>query len=216
MKKYRTLAVLFLFALILCACTNVPQSPTKTPTMSADDMMTAAVSTAEALRRETETQWAINNPSPTPTDTATPTPEATPTSAMPLIPPTATAAAKPYYHIDDTNYVIREIGNPANYGPFVPRANLYIEVCFKNGGSGIWNERYYAMCTNNARANVSPMNEPVYLGKSVADGEWACFSFQSVGSTEYALGSYCPFFQMYSDVGVAISKANTYACFTIK
>ncbi|MBQ6508808.1 MAG: hypothetical protein IJI07_04970 [Flexilinea sp.] len=216
MKKYRTLAVLFLFALILCACTNVPQSPTKTPTMNADDMMTAAVSTAEALRRETETQWAIDNPSPTPTDTATPTPESTPTSAMPLIPPTATAAAKPYYHIDDTNYVIREIGNPGNYGPFVPKASLYIEVCFKNGGSGIWNERYYAMCTNNARANISPMNEPVYLGKSVADGEWACFSFQSIGSTEYGLGSYCPFFQMYSDVGVAISKANTYACFTIK
>ena len=215
MKKYNALMIFVLCAVILSACTNVPVAPTKTPTMNPDDMMTAAVSTAEAMRRETETQWAINNPSPTPTDTATPTPEATPTSALPMIPPTATAAAKPYYHVDDTNYIVREIGNPNNYGPFVPTNNLYIEVCFKNGGSGIWNERYYAMCTNNARAVITPMNEPVYLGKTVKDGEWACFSFQGVGSTEYSLGSYCPFFQMYSDVGTAISHANTYACFTI-
>ena len=216
MKKYRTLAILFLFALILSACDNIPQVPTKTPTMSPDEMMTAAVSTAEAMRRETETQWAIDNPSPTPTETATPTPEATPTSALPVIPPTATAAAKPYYHVDDAKALVREIGNPSNYGPFVPRNDLYIEVCFKNGGSGVWNENYYTMCTNNARANVSPKNEPVYLGKTVADGEWACFSFQSAGSTEYGLGSYCPFFQMYSDVGTAITHANTYACFTIQ
>ena len=215
MKKFRTLAVLFLFAVILSACSNIPVAPTSTPTMNPDQMMTAAVSTAEAMRRETETQWAINNPSPTPTDTATPTPEATPTSALPLIPPTATAAALPYYHIDDTSYTVREIGDPSNYGPFVPLANLYIEVCFKNGGSGTWTENYYAMCTNNARANISPINEPVRLGKSVSTGEWACFSFQGVGTTEYALGSYCPFFQMYSDVGTAISHANTYACFTI-
>lgn len=215
MKKYRTLTILLLFAIILCACTNVPQAPTKTPTMSPDEMMTAAVSTAEAMRRETETQWAIDNPSPTPTDTATPTPEATPTSAMPVIPPTATAAARPYYHIDDTNYVVRENGNPGNYGPFVPTANLYIEVCFKNGGSGIWNENYYTMCTNSNGAFISPMNEPVYLGKTVSLGEWACFSFSGVGSTEYALKQYCPFFQMFSDVGTAITHANTYACFTI-
>ena len=139
MKKYRTLAILFLFALILSACDNIPQVPTKTPTMSPDEMMTAAVSTAEAMRRETETQWAIDNPSPTPTETATPTPEATPTSALPVIPPTATAAAKPYYHVDDAKALVREIGNPSNYGPFVPRNDLYIEVCFKNGGSGVWN-----------------------------------------------------------------------------
>ena len=214
MKKTRILMLFVLAAFILGACTNVPVAPTKTPTMSPDDMMTAAVSTAEAMRRETETQWAIDNPSPTPTETPTATPEATATSSLPVIPPTATAAAKPYYHVDDTNALVREIGNPSNYSDFVPLSNMYIEVCFKNGGSGVWNENYYAMVTNQGGANVQPV-DPVYLGKSVSYGEWACFSFTNIGSTNFGLGSYCPFFQMYSDVGTAITHANTYACWTI-
>ncbi len=214
MKTLRSLLILIISVIMLSACENIPIPPTKTPTMSAEEMQTAAVSTAEAMRRETETQWAINNPSPTPTETSTPTPEATPTSALPVIPPTATEKALPYYHIDDTSYRVYEIGHPENWGPFVPRDNLYIAVCVKNGGSGIWNENYYMQVGNLDGANVQP-RDPVYLGKTVSYGEWACFSFNNVGGTEFALKQYCPFFQMYSDQGTAIRGANSYACWTI-
>ena len=176
--------------------------------------MLAAQATAEELHRETETQWAINNPSPTPTDTATPTPEATPTSALPVIPPTATEKPLPYYHIEDSSVLIRENGNPSNYSDFVPRTNLYIEVCYKNGGSGVWNDGYYTQVTNLGGANIQP-RDPVKLGRTASNGEWACFSFNSVGSTEYKLGSYCPGFQLYSDAGVAIRGGYVTGCWTI-
>ena len=214
MKTFRSLLILTLAAILLSACANIPIPPTKTPTMSPEQMQTAAVSTAEAMRRETETQWAIDNPSPTPTETSTPTPEATPTSALPVIPPTATEQARPYYHIDDTSYRLYEIGHPENWSDFVPMSNIYIEVCIKNGGSGIWNEGYYMMVTNLNGANIQP-RDPVYLGKTVGYGEWACFSYQQIGGTDFALRQYCPFFQMYSDTGVAITGANSYACWTM-
>ena len=214
MKKYNALMIFIVCAVILSACTNVPVAPTKTPTMSPDDMMTAAVSTAEAMRRETETQWAINNPSPTPTDTATPTPEATPTSALPMIPPTATAAAKPYYHVDDTNYIVREIGNPNNYGPFVPTNNLYIEVCYTNEGSMTWNSNFYAMCTNHKNDNIQPA-DGVKLGKTVETGQKACFSFQRIGASNTALGNHCVGFQLYTDSGIAMRGGYTNVCWTI-
>ena len=214
MKTYRSLMIIVLFAVLLSACTNIPVVPTKTPTMSAEELMLAAQATAEELHRETETQWAIDNPSPTPTDTATPTPEATPTSALPMIPPTATEKALPFYHIDDVSALVRENGNPNNYSDFVPRTNLYIEVCFKNGGSGVWNEGYYAQVTNLAGANIQP-RDPVSLGRSVSNGEWACFSFNNIGGTDYKLGTYCPGFQLYSDTGAAIRGGYVSACWTI-
>ena len=214
MKTFRSLLFLILSAGILSACANIPVAPTKTPTMSPEQMQTAAVSTAEAMRRETETQWAIDNPSPTPTETSTPTPEPTATSAIPVIPPTATEQARPYYHVDDTSVRIYEIGHPENWSDFVPRTDLYIEVCVKNGGSGVWNENYFMQVGNLGGANIQP-RDPVYLGRDVAYGEWACFSFNNVGSTEFGLGQYCPFFQMYSDQGTAIRNANAYACWTI-
>ena len=214
MKKFRTLLILILAAVTLSACANIPIPPTKTPTMSPEEMQTAAVSTAETMRRETETQWAIDNPSPTPTETATPTPEPTATSAIPVIPPTATEQARPYYHIDDTSYRIYEIGHPENWSDFVPMSNLYVEICIKNGGSGVWNENYYMVVSNLDGANIQP-RDPVYLGKDVAYGEWACFSFNEVGGTDFALKTYCPLFQMYSDLGTPIRNAFSYACFTL-
>ena len=69
MKKLQLWIMLFVFVFIISACSNVPQAPTKTPTMSPEELMQSAQETADALRRETETQWAIENPSPTPTDT---------------------------------------------------------------------------------------------------------------------------------------------------
>ena len=76
--------------------------------------MQAAQETAEALRRETETQWAIENPSPTPTDTPTPTPEPTATSALPLIPPTATEEPRPYLRVGNTSSLVYKIGDPGD------------------------------------------------------------------------------------------------------
>jgi len=214
MKAYQHFLILIVFAFILCACTNIPQAPTKTPTMSPDDMMTAAVSTAEELRRETETQWAIDNPSPTPTDTATPTPEATPTPLMPLIPPTATEAPRPMLRVGDNisvNYW--DINDRTNYN-FVPFTNLYIEVCYTNEGSMTWNSNFYAMCTNHKNDNIQPA-DGVKLGKTVETGQKACFSFQRIGASNTALGNHCVGFQLYTDSGIAMRGGYTNVCWTI-
>ncbi|MBQ4512147.1 MAG: hypothetical protein II969_04080 [Anaerolineaceae bacterium] len=214
MKIYTKLLTLLLFTIILSACSNIPQVPTKTPTMSPEEIMQAAQSTAEALRRETETQWAIENPSPTPTDTPTATPIYTPTSALPLIPPTATSEPLPYLRVGYTNATVYKIGDPGNY-VFVPMDNLYIEICYTNDGSGTWNENYYAMCTNMAGSVISP-DGPVYLGKTVSTGEKACFSFNRVGSPNTALGTQCPGFQLYTDTGAGIRNGYVSACFNIQ
>ena len=74
---------------------------------------------------------------------------------------------------------------------------------FKRAVSGVWNEGYYVQCTNLAGANIQP-RDPVRLGRTVSNGEWACFSFNNVGGTDFRLGSYTPGFQLYSDTGAAI------------
>ncbi len=215
MKHYRSLLFFLIFAVVLSACSNIPQAPTKTPTMSAEEMLAAAQETAEALHRETETQWAIDNPSPTPTDTATPTPEFTPTPLMPLIPPTATEEPLPYYRVSDYSVHVYEVGNPSNYSNFVPSTSLYIEICYKNGGSGIWTENFTCKNTSPNGYMVQPQ-DPVRLGKTVGNDQWACFSFNGIGSHNYALKTYCPGFQLYTDSGVAMRNGYTTACFTIK
>lgn len=214
MKRLNSVVFLVLFACILCACSNIPQVPTKTPTMSPEEMQQAAVGTAEALRRETETQWAIENPSPTPTDTATPTPEATPTSPLPQIPPTATAEPRPMLSVGYTNYTLYKIGDPGDY-VYTPLDNLYIEVCFTNEGSLSWNENYYALCTNTGGNNIQPL-EAVRLNKTVNTGEKACFSFQRIGSTETALGSHYAGFQLYTDGGAAMRNGYISVGWTIQ
>lgn len=214
MKTTTKLILMLLFASILCACSNIPVAPTKTPTMSPEDMMQAAQETAEALRRETETQWAVDNPSPTPTDTATPTPDYTPTNVVVVIPPTATEPPRPYLRVGNTSNTVYKIGDPGNY-TFVPMDTLYIEVCFTNEGSGTWNANYYCMCTNQGGQVISP-SEPVYLGKEVHTGEKACFSFNRVSNPNTALTTYCPTFQLYTDTGAAITNGWESPCFRIQ
>lgn len=214
MKAIKKIIFIIAAASIISACSNIPVSPTKTPTMSPEEMMQAAQETAEALRRETETQWAIENPSPTPTDTATPTPVYTPTSIIPLIPPTATEAPRPYLRVGYTNHTIFKVGDPANWNDFVPMDNLYIEVCFTNEGSGTWNENYFCRCTNAGGAIINP-DGPVYLGKTVSTDQKACFSFQRVGSPNTALGTYCPTFAIFTDTGNQLTNGFESACFTI-
>jgi hypothetical protein len=214
MKTLQKLIILVIFACVLSACSNVPISPTKTPTMSPEEMMQAAQETAEALRRETETQWAIENPTATPTNTPTPGPTNTPTSLVPLIPPTATEEPRPYLRVGYTTHTIYAVGDPGNWNNFVPLDNLYIEVCFTNEGSGTWNENYFCKCTNNGGAIINPDSE-VYLGKTVSTGQKACFSFQRVGSPNTALTTYCPVFQIFTDTGNALTNGFESACFTI-
>ena len=206
MKRFLLLTTLLVFACVLCACSNIPQAPTKTPTMSPEELMQSAQETAEALRRETETQWAIENPSPTPTDTPTPTPEPTATSAIPMIPPTATAEPLPYLRVGDISYLIYKIGDPGDYN-FVPIDRLYIEVCFPNEGSGVWNENYYCSCIRQSGSVISP--NTVYLGKSVAHGEKACFSFNREGSHDSPLGQHYADFQLYMDDGTGLAGGYT-------
>lgn len=212
MKKIQKLITLLVFAYVLCACSNVPQAPTKTPTMSPEELMQAAQETAEAFRRETETQWAIDNPSPTPTDTATPTPEATPTNPAPVIPPTATAEPLPYLRVGDISYIIYKIGDPGDYN-FVPVDRLYIEVCFPNEGSGIWNENYYCEVIRQSGSVINPQR--AYLGKNVANGEKACFSFNREGSADTPLGQHYADFQLYTDTGAGMRGGYTRIYWTI-
>lgn len=215
MKRIHFMFLILAAAMIFSACSNLPQEPTKTPTMSAEQVMMAAQETAEAMKRETETQWAIDNPSPTPTDTATPTPEATPTSAIPVIPPTATEEPRPMLRVGDNKSVlVFDINDRANT-KFVPFTNLYIEICYTNEGSLTWNENYYAMCTSHKGDSIQP-SEPVYLGKNVATGEKACFSFQRMGSSETALGSHCAAFQLFTDSGAQMRNGLISACWTIQ
>lgn len=213
MKNYRNLFMILLGSIILGACSNIPQAPTKTPTMSPEEMIQAAQSTAEAMRRETETQWAIENPSPTPTNTPTATPVYTPTSAVPLIPPTATAEPLPYYRVGYTSTTVYKIGDPGDYN-YVPLDNLYIEVCYTNDGSATWNENYSCKCTSQGGSNIQPA-DGVRLGKTVSTGQKACFSFQRLGSPNTALGNHCSGFQLYNDAGTALSGGYVSACFTI-
>ena len=205
MKDYKKLLTLLLFAIILSACSNIPQAPTKTPTMSAEEIMQAAQSTAEALRRETETQWAIENPSPTPTDTPTPTPLYTPTSALPIIPPTATEPPRPMLKVgDNKSGVYWKKSDPSDYN-IVPFDDLYVEVCYPNEGSLSWNENYYVMCVDHKNDIIQP-SDGVRLGKTVNTGEKACFSFNRIGSSETLLGLHTVGFQLYTDSGAAMNN----------
>ena len=214
MKTSKILILMILSAFLLGACQNIPQAPTKTPTMSAEEMMQAAEETAEAIRAATETQWAIDNPSPTPTNTDTPTPEWTPTPAIPVIPPTATEEPLPYFRVGDISVHVWEKGNPSNYNNFVPSTNLYMEVCYTNSGSGDWTEDFSCRSTQPNGYNVQPA-DGVRLGKTVSTGEKACFSFDGIGSYNYALKTYCPGFQLFTDSGVAMRNGYTSICFTI-
>ena len=200
MKRFLMLITLVVFAYALCACSNVPQAPTKTPTMSPEELMQAAQETAEALRRETETQWAIENPSPTPTDTPTPTPEATATSAIPRIPPTATEEPRPYLRVGNTSSLVYKIGDPGNY--------------YTNEGSGTWNENYYCQVVRQGGSVILP-DTANYLGKTVATGEKACFSFNRQGSYNTALGNQCSAFQLYTDTGAGMANGYVSVCWTI-
>ena len=213
MKRFLMLITLVVFAYVLCACSNVPQAPTKTPTMSPEELMQAAQETAEALRRETETQWAIENPSPTPTKTSTPTPIATPTSAIPRIPPTATEEPRPYLRVGNTSSLVYKIGDPGDYD-FKPIDNLYVEVCYTNEGSGTWNENYYCQCIRQGGSVILP-DTANYLGKNVNTGEKACFSINRQGSYNTALGTQCSGFQLYTDTGAAMANGYLSVCWTI-
>ena len=212
MNKFWKLIILSAFAGVLCACSNIPQVPTKTPTMSAEELMQAAQETAESMRRETETQWAMDNPSPTPTKVMTSTP--TPPPVVKVIPPTATEAPLPYLRVGHTNYTVYKIGDPGDY-EFHPMDNLYVEICYTNEGSGTWNENYYCQVVRQGGSVILPDNANK-LGKNVNTGEKACFSFTRQGSPNTALGNQCSAFQLYMDTGTAISNGYVSACWTIK
>lgn len=199
---------------VLSGCSNLPQTVTKTPTMTNEEMIEAAQGTAEALMAQTQTQYALDNPSPTPTETMTPTPPEPPTSTPPAIPPTATDAPLPYYSVKNKSARVYKIGDP-NSGStvFVPMDTLYVEVCLQNSGSGIWNENYLMRVSNQNGAGINPVEQR--LGKTVGTEEWACFSFQNY-NPEQSLGMHCPSFQMYSDTGVAINNAFNSVCWTIE
>ncbi len=214
MRRTTTILIFAIIAMLLCGCQNLPQDPTKTPTMSAEELMAAAQETAEAQAAATQTQWAMDNPSPTPTNTNTPTPEATPTAAAPLIPPTATEAPLPYYSVGNTSVTVYPVGNPSDRSyDWVPLDTLYIEVCYQNAGSGVWNTSYRCVCTSEGGTTINP--KEVYLGKNVSNGEYACFSFQASANPNQSLGSRCPSFALYTDAGVVITDGYASTCWNI-
>ena len=214
MRRTTTILIFAIIAMLLCGCQNLPQDPTKTPTMSPEELMAAAQETAEAQAAATQTQWAMDNPSPTPTNTETPTPEATQTAAVPLIPPTATEAPLPYYSVGNKSVTVYPVGNPSDSSyDWVPLDALYIEVCYQNAGSGVWNTSYRCVCTSGGGTTILP--QEVYLGKTVSNGEYACFSFQASPNANQSLGSRCPSFALYTDAGVVITDGYASVCWNI-
>ena len=49
MRRTTTILIFAIIAMLLCGCQNLPQDPTKTPTMSPEELMAAAQETAAAV-----------------------------------------------------------------------------------------------------------------------------------------------------------------------
>lgn len=213
-QKMMMLGICLLLAVVLGGCSNLPVTVTKTPTMTDEEMIEAAKSTADALLALTQTQYALDNPSPTPTDTATPTPEYTATSTIPAIPPTATEEPRPFYSIKSKSSKVYKIGDPSNpTNTFVPMDTLYVEVCWMNSGTATWKSDYRASVVNQGGAGINPVE--VYLGKEVPPDQWACFSFQNY-NPEQSLGQHCPTFQLYNELYQPINNGFNSVCWTIQ
>lgn len=212
MTRFRTISIvsLILLALIGSGCTNIPKAPTATPTMSEAEMVAAAEATALAIFSMTQTQDAILNPSATPEPTATSTPLAPPTIPAPVIPPTSTAEAKPYLSVGYKSCYISKDG-VEGYS-WVPYDRLYIEVCYTNDGSGTWNQNYFAQVTVNDGGNTSPQSVP--LGKNVAPGEKACFSFNQ-NMAGYELGPHASVFALTTDSGAIMNEGYLTCSWTV-
>lgn len=203
MKNFHTftITILIFLTLIGTGCSNIPQAPTATPTMSEAEMIQAAEETAMAVFSMTQTQDALMNPSATPEPTETAAPLIPPTIPAPVIPPTVTAEAKPYLSVGYKNCYISKDGVEGY--KWVPYDRLYIEVCFTNDGSGTWNQNYFAQVTLNDGGNTSPPS--VLLGKNVAPGEKACFSFNQ-NMAGYELGQHQSVFALTTDSGAILNE----------
>lgn len=133
---------------------------------------------------------------------------------VPTVTPSPTVTAVPVIGIGETGSTVYKIGDPAN-PDFYPSDNLYIEVCFTNAGSAVWNENYNCVCTDQDGGNIQPADGSL-LGRSVPFGEKACFSFMHAGGSDAAPGTHCPAFQLYTDTGTSLSGGDITTCFTIQ
>ncbi len=197
----RIILCLILVGIMLAGCTNIPQKPTATPTMSEAEMIQAAEATALAAMSMTQTQDAILNPSATPEPTATEPPPPPPTMAAPVIPPTSTVESKPYLSVGNKSCYIKNLSG--DQGHIVPYDKLYLEICFTNQGSGTWTAGYYAQVTVNDGGNTSPLSVP--LGKNIGPGEKACFSFNQ-NMAGYELGNHASTFALTTDGGAIMTN----------
>ena len=212
MKRIIGILGLFICILFLGACSNLPMDPTKTPTMTDEELIQAAQAakeTAEGFVHATETQWAFENPTNTPEPTETPT-------AVPTVGPAPTATEKPlnYYSVGNKSYLVYKVGD-TDYSrtTFVPMDTLYVEVCYENTGSAVWNTGFRCEVNRQNGAGINPVD--VALSHDVGNGEKACFSFQNY-NPEQSLGTHCPEFALYTDAGFVIANGYTSACWTIQ
>jgi hypothetical protein len=216
MKTYKRITKIFLLLLFVASfaagCSNIPQDPTKTPTMSEEEMMQAAQGTAAAILSITQTQDAILHPSATPLPTATPAPIFTATSSMPQIPPTATAETLPYYSVGNKSCYVQQVGGGV-LSAYVPFDKLYLEVCYENQGSGTWNSNFYCQVVVNDGGSTSPLSVP--LGKTVTNGQKACFSFNQ-NMAGHELGSHCSTFALTDDSGNILTNGYRNCCWTVE
>lgn len=197
-------------AIIFSGCSNIPQNPTLTPTMSEAEMVAAAEATARAIFSMTQTQDAILNPSATPEPTFTPTPPATATSSVPTIAPTATEQPRPFLSVGYKSCLVRNITGDQSH--IVPQDRLYLEACFTNDGSGTWNQNYYAQVTVNDGGNTSPLSVP--LGKDVPPDQKACFSF-SQNASGPALGDHATTIALTTDGGAIVGEGYVSCYWTV-
>ncbi len=180
----KRMILLFLSAGLLTACQNLPQEPTKTPTLSAEQLN----ATAQESVFQTQTQDAFLNPSATPEPTSTSTPTVVPTIPVAAVPPTATL---PYLSIGNSNCTV-------NGNTYVPHDSFSMEVCFQNTGAAVWNTNYYCEVTRNDGGGTNP--PIVHLMNDVPNGKYGCCDFNQSMAGD-ALGKHYSTFALVNDQG---------------
>ncbi len=211
-RMNRLFTMLIFAALLFSGCRNIPHDPTKTPTMSEAEMMQAAQETASVILAMTQTQDAILHPSATPLPTDTPTPAFTATSPLPAIPPTATKETLPYYSVGNKSCYVQQKGGGVQ-SAYVPFDQLYLEVCYENQGSGTWNQNFSCKVIVNDGGSTSPQS--VLLGKTVSNGQKACFSFNQ-NMAGHELGSHYSQFALTDDSGNILTNGYQSCYWTVQ
>ena len=199
MKNISKLFFSILFLTLLTSC-GTASTPAPTPDLNVLVQLVAQ-RVVETVQVEL-TQSALANPTATMAPTLAPQPSNTPVPTLAIL--AATATSKP---VGDKAEFLYAVTFPDNRYTFVPNEEINIAWGLKNVGSLTWTPGYKLVYVG-GEAFTSRYEIP--LGKAVAPGDKAEFSFGAFGSEE--LGAHTTYFQLVNDGGVPV--AGGYVNFT--